>query len=63
MALRRRTWASARLGGAAQAGTEPAQDGVAIVPEVASRGVTAEKDFGSRGGPVKGAAEFAGESG
>ena len=46
-------------GGAAQAGLELAQDGIAMVPEVASRVIAVKEDFGSSGGPVEGAAEFA----
>src|SRR5271156_5435653 len=48
-------------GGAAQAGPELAQDGIAVVPEFTGSSVTAKEDFRSRCGPVKGVAEFAGD--
>ena len=50
-------------GGSAQAGTELAQGGIAMLPEVAGRRIAAEEDFGSSGGPVESAAEFAGDRG
>ena len=47
-------------GGAPQAGTELAQGGITVPPELAGSGITAKKDFGSSGGPVESAAKFAG---
>ncbi len=47
--------------GAPQAWPELAQGGIAVLPELAGSGITAKKDFGSRGSPVAGAAEFAGD--
>ena len=46
-------------GGAAQAGPELAQDGIAVVPEFAGSSIAAEEDFRSRRGPVKSVAECA----
>ena len=50
-------------GGAAQARTELAQGGIAILPELAGRVVATEEDFGSGGCPVERAAQFAGDGG
>ena len=47
-------------GGAAQARPDLAQDGIAVVPEIAGRSITVEENFGSRGGPVESVAELAG---
>ena len=45
-------------GGAAQAGPDLAQDGIALVPEIAGRSIAEEENFGSRGGPVESVAEL-----
>jgi hypothetical protein len=50
-------------GGAAHTGTKLAQAGIAILPKLAGRSVATEEDFGSRGGPIEGAAELAGDRG
>ena len=50
-------------GGAVKAGTRLAQDGVAIVPQLARGVVATEEDFLLGGGPVEGAAELAGDAG
>ena len=47
--------------GTAQAGPELAQDRIAVVPEFTGGRITAEEDFRSRSGPVKSAAEVAGD--
>lgn len=56
LALRRRTWAAARLmAEPRKAGPEMTLGGIAVLPEVAGDGITAEEDFGSSRGPVESA--------
>jgi hypothetical protein len=50
-------------GGAPHAWAELAEDGIAMLPEFASRCVAVEEDFGSGGCPVYRAAQLAGEDG
>ena len=50
-------------GGAAQAGMELAQGGIATLPKVARRRIAAKEDFGSSGSPVESTAELAGDDG
>src|SRR5277367_2605849 len=50
-------------GSAAHTGPKLAQGGIAILPKLAGRSVAVKENFRSRGSPIEGAAELAGDRG